>query len=319
MKNLYTYIKQFGTSLKESLLDDLDDLMDISDKNVQHTMADSPEFTSIYGLGWSVVGDTAVRDSKQSPFNYRKAIQAPIYLNGQKSIDDFLATKEVKINDNSLRITSQRTLILSKDTFSKKIITGEQSLLHISGNYVTIKDIDLEIGGKLQISSTFGTPLFSNMNIDLKNKIKQISISSESIPVFMNVKSNARILHIHDTFMFDDEKTLKDIDKLFDFPYTCKVYDHNKKNEVDIVIKSFKKIHAIINNKKRYMITEPILRFKKGITVNDLIDLSGFKDLQDVIINNNLVSLSFHKTGPSYRDHSYAELPGGWVAHVSKK
>ena len=298
MKNLYTYIKQFGTSLKESLLDDLDDLMDISDKNVQHTMADSPEFTSIYGLGWSVVGDTAVRDSKQSPFNYRKAIQAPIYLNGQKSIDDFLATKEVKINDNSLRITSQRTLILSKDTFSKKIITGEQSLLHISGNYVTIKDIDLEIGGKLQISSTFGTPLFSNMNIDLKNKIRQISISSESIPMFMNVKSNARILHIHDTFMFDDEKTLKDIDKLFDFPYTCKIYD---------------------NNKKRYVINEPILRFKKGITVNDLIDLSGFKDLQDVIINNNLVSLSFHKTGPSHRDHSYAELPGGWVAHVSKK
>ena len=39
------------------------------------------------------------------------------------------------------------------------------------------------------------------------------------------------------------------------------------------------------------MITEPILRFKKGITVNDLIDLSGFKDLQDVIINNNFAIL----------------------------
>ena len=42
--------------LKESLLDDLDDLIDTSDKNVKHVEVNNPDFISIYGDGWKIEG-----------------------------------------------------------------------------------------------------------------------------------------------------------------------------------------------------------------------------------------------------------------------
>ena len=84
MKNLVEY-------LEESLLDDLDDLLDISDKEVQHTAVDSPEFIEEYGGGWKVEKDTAVLNAhtyegKKLNFTPRELIIQGIALKVIKDI-----------------------------------------------------------------------------------------------------------------------------------------------------------------------------------------------------------------------------------------
>lgn len=338
MKRLYNF-------LRESLLDDMDDLINTSDKNVQHTAVNEPDFISIYGSGWKAENDSAILNlsirnkNKNSPYDYK-----PIRLGtDQKSIDDWLKTKEVIVKSDSYSKSDANTLrldcnLLSKNTFSKKIIfdnNTKNSRLVICGRNLLIKDIDIEfngVDGGLSVVSDWDQIKIENVNISLNNNsIKNLIFRTEWIPSFKNFKSNVKEIQISDTFMFDDEKCIKQLDSILDLPYTCKVYDNNKKTEVDINIKTFKKIHALINNHRRYRLIEPVLRFKQGTKLNDLLDVSGCKDLRRLWLNNNLVQLEFTKGNIFTKSNIFtkdnignirphmAQLDDDWVASIYKR
>jgi hypothetical protein len=134
-------------------------------------------------------------------------------------------------------------------------------------------------------------------------------------------------MDISDTLIFDgvgDKDAVSQIDKYLALPYTVKVKDCNKNEEVDIKIKSFKKIHAIINNRKRYTPMDQVLRFKPGFKVTDLIDISGCKKLTELSIYNNLVLLKIVKYGKIGTDIWSKESPqstrvGDCVISIWKK
>ena len=319
-------MKSLKDVLNESLLDDFDDLIDASDKNVQHTAVNDPDFMLIYGAGWKVENDVAVLNlslhNKNKIKSYGGRAYNSIVLGAkQKSLDEWLGTKEVQVKSDYQYASISNSLglecnLLSKDTFSRKItLDGKSSRLSVNGRNLVIKDIDIEINGKLSISDSWGQPLIGNANIKLTDNIRTINIVSEIIPCFMGLKSNARILHIHDTFMFDNEKCIKQLDDTLALPYDVKILDNQKKEEVSIKIKTFKKIHSIINNPKRYHLLEPILRFKPGFKVNDLLDVSGCKDLTDIHINNNLVLMTISKHKPTSTANNQTQV-GDWLISV---
>lgn len=305
MKNLSEY-------LKEGLLDDLDDLIDTSDKNVKHTEVNNPDFISTFGSGWKVEGDTAViSDSNYTGRRTRRYFnEYPHIRIGQKSIDKWLGTNEVRIENMGLYLEGS---IISKDTFSKKMVVDDdfKRILHIFGNHLTIKDIEIETNGSLSLASD-DQILISNSNINVSNNHMVINIHSRKIPEFNKFKSNIQRMNISDTFMFDglgNYDAVEQIDKHLALPYAIKVKDHKKNEEVDIKIKSFKKIHAIINNSKRYTPMDQVLRFKPGFKVTDLIDISGCKKLTELSIYNNLVLLKIVKYGKIGTDIWSKESP----------
>jgi hypothetical protein len=293
-------MKTLVDSLKESLLDDLDDLIDASDKNVKHAEVNNQDFISMYGFGWRVDGNAAViDDSNYTGRRTRRYFnEYPHIRIGQKSIDEWLGTNEVRIKNMGLYLEGS---IVSKDTFSKKIIVDDdfRRSLHIFGNHLTIKDIEIETNGSLSLASD-DQILISNSIMNVSNNHMVVNIHSRKIPEFNKFKSNAQRMNISDTFMFDgfgDRDAVEQIDKHLALPYTIKVKDHKKDEEVDIKIKSFKKIHAIINNRKRYTPMDQVLRFKPGFKITDLIDISGCKKLTELSIYNNLVLLKIVKHG----------------------
>ena len=102
---------------------------------------------------------------------------------------------------------------------------------------------------------------------------------------------------------------VEQIDKHLALPYTVKVMDYNKNEEVDIKIKSFKKILAIIKNSKRYNPMDQILRFKPGFKVTDLIDISGCKNLTELNIYNSFALLKITKPGKAGTDIGSEKSP----------
>lgn len=317
MKNLIEYIE-------ESLLDDIDDLENDSDKIVKHTEVNNPDFISSYGGGWKVIGDTAViSDSNYTGRRTRRYYnEYPHIRIGQKSIDKWLGTNEVRVENTGLYLEGS---IISKDTFSKKIIIDDKykQSLHIFGNNLTIKDINIETNGSLGLASD-DQILVSNSTMNVSNNHMVLNIHSRKIPKFNKFKSNIQRMNISDTFMFDgweNRDAVSQIDNHLALPYTIKVKDNKKNEEVEVKIKSFKKIHAIINNRKRYTPMEPVLRFKPGFKLTDLIDVSGCKKLTELNIYNNLVELKFVKRAYSQyalESINYVNV-GDWVVSIYKR
>ena len=310
MKSLSEIVKFSETSLYESLLDNLDDLIDTSDKNVKHTEVNNPDFISMYGSGWIVEGNAAII----SDFNYKgKRINknfhmSPHILIGQKSIDDWLGTDEVRAEKTGLHLEGS---IISKDTFSKKIIMDKNcwQSVRIFGNNLTIKDI--EINGELELASD-DQILISNSILNVYSDLTKLDINSCKIPKFNKFKSNVRRMDISDTLIFDglgDKDAVSQIDKHLALPYTVKVMDLKKNEEVDIKIKSFKKILSIIKNSKQYTPMGQVLRFKPGFKLTDLIDISGCKKLTELNIYNSFVLLEIVKLGKAGNDIGTEESP----------
>ena len=291
-------MKTLVDSLKESLLDNLDDLADASDKNVKHVEVNNPDFISTYGGGWVVEGNAAI--IKNSSYTGKKLSRyfkdSPHISIGQKSIDEWLGTDEVRVEKTGLHLEGS---VISKDTFSKKIIMDKNCWqnLRIFGSNLTIKDI--EINGTLELASD-DQILISNSILNVFSDLTELDINSHKIPKFNKFKSNVQRMNISDTSIFDglgDKDAVSQIDKCLALPYTIKVRDNKKYEEVDIKINSFKKIHSIINNSKRYDPIDTVLRFKPGFKVTDLIDISGCKNLNELNIYNSSILLKIAKHG----------------------
>lgn len=317
MKNLNIY-------LQESLLDDWDDLEKAADDSVNNTITNDPNFIHLFGEGWTIKDDSIISPETR-PFKYKGNPCLMIGLNSD--IKSFLPENinEMIINFQSFDIRNKgygNRAEISKHTLCDKIVHNGGGTLVIEGRY--IKDIDFDLNGyKLTLPHNLWQCELDNVNINFR-KDGIISIINSIFPKFNNVTSNVCNMNIHDTFMFDTEESIKSMDKILDLPYNVKVYDANKKTDVDIQIKSFKKIHAIINNKKRYSPKEPLIRIKNGASLNDIMDLSGFKDLTYLTIENNLIGITLTRGNMTkthsrfwHNDNQKFEI-GDWVGYIKK-
>lgn len=317
MITLYKY-------LRESLLDDFDKLEKSADNSVNNTLTNAPNFIHLFGEGWTIK-DNSIISPETKPFKYKGN---PCLMIGPNSdIKSFLPKNinEMIINFQSFDIRNKgyggRSEI-SKHTLYDKIVHNGGGTLVIEGRY--IKDIDFDLNSyKLILPHNIWQCELDNVNINFR-KDGTISISSGEFPKFNNVKSNAVSMTMYDAFMFDTEESIKSMDKILDLPYNVKVYDANKKTDVDVTIKTFKKIHAIINNRKRYSPKEPLIKIKKGVSLNDVMDLSGFKDLTYLMIENNLIGITLTRGNMTkthsrfwHNDNQKFEI-GDWVGYIKK-
>ena len=308
MITLYKY-------LHESLLDDLDDLETGSDDKVlANIIPNDPTFIKVFGKGWTVENNAIISPVRPSSFSSK--LPGINTIGPVKPLLHDLNTMIIKMNSYEIRCKGWE---LSKDTFCNKIVhEGTGKFIVECKN---IHDINFDLN-----SSRFTIPhlLFQqelkNVDIHFNGKLRGIiEFVNEEFPALENVTSNTEILSIHDTFMFDYERSLKVMDSLLATPYKVKVMDA-KKGEVEILIKNFKKIHALVNNARRYTALEQLVRIKPGVTINNIINIKGFKDLNFITIHNNLVSVTLKKGNLIYNPNNPYEFEiGGWTGTISKQ
>lgn len=319
-------MKTLNKYINESLLDDLDSLESGSDMALSNTITKSSDFINVFGDGWVVKDNKLISPSQEfwrrnNKFRYAEPIIDLMCTTDEvDELFDNVDTIDINFNRCAIKNNGQ----LAPYNFCKNINHNGADVLTLACH--EIKDINVSSRGHgVTISNYLREITLNNVNItfNAENKHKLLHIANEAFPIFKNVKSNAEEIRIYDCFIFDKEKTINDINNLLDLPYKVKVYDNAKKTEVDIPIKTFKKIHAIANNKKRYKPLEPLFRPKPNAKLNDLFNVSGFNNLKDVIISNNLISIRLSisdKRLPSYNIEETMKFKlGDWYGVVYKK
>lgn len=312
-------MKTLNEYINESLLDDLDSLEAASDAAMT---TESPDFINAFGAGWALKDNTLISPS-HDVWKHNNKFRGYAAIDLTRANDDakqiFGAVDTIDINFNSCFIKNKDRL--SPRNFCKNIAHKGKTSLTIECH--EIKDINISSYGHEVIFSHYLKDVaLNNVNIIFNDekKRKLLYIANEKFPTFKNVKSNASEIKIYDCFIFDDTKTINDINNLLDLPYTVKIYDNVKNIVADIPIKTFKKIHSIVNNKKRYNLLEPLFKPKPNIKINDLFDVSGFSNLRDILISNNLVSIKLSKSGKDLPINGIMDFKiGDWYGVLCKK
>lgn len=276
-------------TLYESLLD-IDDLENKSDTIIKHARIRDKEFIDMYGgVEWEFIDEHSISPKKA---RYYKIIMDNKFKPLSYFFDDMdtivFTGADVDINTYDGNILSPKTLC--------KNITFDKRLFGPSIMTSKIRDMHINYFNRLQINTC---DEISNTILNSSGKMSQIKFSQvgkSEIPTLNNVSSNTEILLLYGYSIFEGKK----INNILDTPYTVKVHDSKKGQDVDIKIKDFKKINAIINNRKRYKILEPIIRIKPGIKMKDLIDISGFSDLQRITIESQNIMIEFLKKEEHY-------------------
>lgn len=108
-------------------------------------------------------------------------------------------------------------------------------------------------------------------------------------PDLSGLKSDTAIcIKLYDPSLFDQSDIKSKLDKFFGSGTIT--------TEIGITkSKSIRNIVAIANNLQKYKATDP-LEFKPVGKINDLINISGFKNLNKIIMSNNNVNIMFFNT-----------------------
>ena len=72
------------------------------------------------------------------------------------------------------------------------------------------------------------------------------------------------------------------------------------------------------------MAQKPLIKIKKGASLNDVMDLSGFKDLTYLMIENNLIGITLTRGNMTkthsrfwHNDNQKFEI-GDWIGYIKK-
>ena len=121
--------------------------------------------------------------------------------------------------------------------------------------------------------------------INQNNSILRLE-QAQDFPNLKNVKSNAEVISIYNPSLFDSDGIKSKLDKFFG-KGTVTASGVTK-------TKSIRNIVAIVNNMRKYGALIPTEVIPEG-KLSDLIDVSGFKNLDKIIMRNNNVRLTFVK------------------------
>lgn len=150
--------------------------------------------------------------------------------------------------------------------FKFKIKNGTRVIVHFAG------DLD-----------------FFDAEFDFESKDEHKIIALREVMRFPNLKylkSNAKILNIYESGLFDWTDIKTHLDKFFGEGTITGNGVTKKKNIRNIV--------AMVNNMRKYGALIPTQVIPEG-KLSDLVDVSGLKNLEKVIMRNNNVRISFIK------------------------
>ena len=125
--------------------------------------------------------------------------------------------------------------------------------------------------------SSYNDITLKDCNIQMGSGYSHISFASDTIPTLINVKCDAKYALIYDCFLFDSKEVHDAItDKWMDTDY---VYQYAGSS---VKVKNFKKLHAIVNNQKKYGYGHEF-PIKPGAKVEDVIPwINDFKGLREI-------------------------------------
>lgn len=292
-------------TLYESILDDIDIQMANGEDAVVNELINDPNKSNL----WNVLYLSKPDVGQKYPLKYENKTLyiTRSYLTTcgrQESLSSAVGAPvdEVVISGGFLLNSSNNERSITNDNFCKKITCCTGITIYAR----RVNNIDLNIGlpnynGIKRFSSTingttfYGVKFIENVNWNsYESKVnKQISFLLDEIPMLKNCNFNGcNKIRIYSPFLFDGDVG----DKIHD-NWMVPSYEYKYGNN-SINIKNFKKLHAIINNPKKYG-TGPVFKglFKDNIKASDVIPwINDLSDLNHVKICNNNMVINLFKT-----------------------
>lgn len=292
-------------TLYESILDDIDVQMSNGEDTVINELINNPEKSKL----WNVLYLSKPDAGQKYPLKYENKTLyiTRSYLTTygrQESLSDAVGAPvdEVVISGGFLLKSSSNDRSITGDNFCKKITC----CAGIKIEAYRVNNIDLNIGlpnyngirrfpSSINGTNFYGVKYIENVNWNsYESKAnKQISFHIDDIPMLKNCKFNdCNTIRIYSPFLFDGDVADTIHDK-----WMVPIYEY-KYGDNSVKIKNFKKLHAIINNPKKYG-TGPIFKglFKDNIKATDVIPwINDLSDLNNVKLCNNSMTIHLIKT-----------------------
>jgi hypothetical protein len=291
-------------TLKESLLDDIETTMTNGVQDVVNELINTPKSKL-----WDILSLSRADAGQKYPLKYENKTLyiTRSYLTTygrQMSLSDAVGAPvdEVVISGGFLLRSSTKDRSITSDNFCKKITCCSG----IKIDAYRVNNIDLNIGlpnynGIRRFPSAINGTIFDGVkfieNVNWESyeskANKQISFHISEIPMLKNCNFNGcNTIRIYSPFLFDG-----DVADTIYVNWMVSMYEY-KYGDNSVKIRNFKKLHAIINNPKKYG-TGPVFRglFKDNIKASDVIPwINDLSDLNHVKICNNSMTIHLFKT-----------------------
>lgn len=292
-------------TLYESLLDDIDTTMNNGVGAVVNDLINDPNKSKL----WNVLSLSRPDAGQKYPLKYENKslyiIRSYLTTCGrQESLSDAVGAPvdEVVISGGFLLKSSNRERSITDDNFCKKITC----CAGIKIDAYRVNNIDLNIGfpnynGIRRFPSSINGTVFDgvkfvynvNWNSYETSATKQISFHIDEIPTLKNCTFNGcTTIRLYSPFLFDG-----DVADTIYVNWMVSMYEY-KYGDNSVKIRNFKKLHAIINNPKKYG-TGPVFKglFKDNIKASDVIPwINDLSDLNHVKICNNSMIIHLFKS-----------------------
>lgn len=291
-------------ALYESILDDIDVQMAKGEDAVVNELINTPKSKL-----WDILSLSRADAGQKYPLKYENKTLyiTRSYLTTygrQMSLSDVVGAPvdEVVISGGFSLKSSSSDRSITDDNFCKKITC----CAGIRIEAYKVNNIDLNIGlpkynDIRRFPSSINGTIFDgvkfiynvNWNSYESKANKQISFHIDTIPVLKNCTFNGcNKIRIYSPFIFDG-----DVADIIHDKWMVPIYEY-KYGDNSVKIKNFKKLHAIINNPKKYG-TGPVFRglFKDNIKASDVIPwINDLSDLNHVKICNNSMIIHLVKS-----------------------
>ena len=295
--------------IKESLLDDEDELLDNADKQVLLSRENNwiktgqPSYPGVYkyidkklylndgnvnllnGFGellkdckevWAYEVNTG-EFFKNNSMDNTTLNCCTLYNNKYVS--------HVEINNTTINIENRSTL---RDVLDKYAPLDGKMNRYIVGNAKPVKFFS-------------NTCTLNNVNINIcdDHEYKNILFSCQKLPTLKNVKSNAESVIMYSPGLLKEAETINIMDKLFELGFKYEYVDNKKGVDVEKTIKNFKHIYTVINNRSKYntnTLMYDIFKLRTDVKFSDYFPwVKDMPDLNDITIYDNNVMCIFRK------------------------
>lgn len=344
-------MKSLKESLKESLLDDFEDIAITQDENNLNDLLKKADDAAKKGR---LVTNSDKNHSSNSKIenNILYIPNYTAYIYTTDSHEFFMDAKKLKPYDTiqCSKFTNEFSLAVGHEANSKiaKIINIPEGQLKLLTRYINGLEINLDMSYPGLITNYNYDPnhkcYFENCKLNCTNR-DAAGMRFDNIPEFHDCKiTNFRSIYVYNANAIKDEDNKKLFDKIFDKNYTATYVDRKDPNKQYIRKGDLKTLYATVNIPKKYKFVETetnnkMFKVNEKFNLNDIINISNFdKHLSNIQIRDNNVGIIFYKPeelkdGGMYEIYAYymldkfsekyhsEDLPNnpGWKVLVAKR
>lgn len=291
-------MKDLNRYIKESLLDDEDDLVDNDDsiiaKILNDPASDFRKAVQFKGYNPNIKYHDGVLD-----IDAHEMVFTNMFERNDYKLSDFCpGIKELRCT-GSIRFDLRK---VSAENLCGNIKCDRirTSITHLALQS-KFEDINFECDG------IFATEAYNIKNCNIKASVVRFSNMPKECK---NTTIKCVEFKCYDTFLTDGSLFEEVFDKMLDPTHTINIYDVNKKSPVEFTPNKLKKIVAKIRNHKRYrrvdatpLILNPDLyKFKKGKTGKAFLKELGFDKINSKTISFSNNDITFYLNNKDPKD-----------------